>query len=362
MAWLTSLAGTYERNNMSIIRRWALAPLAASLLVTLAACSPADSGNTATDPDATGNGNGSGETTNVILQIDGSAVPYYAPLYVAQEEGYFAEEGLEVEFTYDQGSNIMQNVAAGNVDFGFPNGDSVINAYGNGVEVNVVHTTYQQGIGALLFSEEAGIESPADLAGKNVAVTDLGSPNYAQLQAMMREVDVPIEEVSVEVVGTGAIVQALVNGDVDAIVFSRLRYFSLQDQGFPVQQILSDEYLPSFGNVVVASKETVAEDPELVAGFVAALNRGIQYSIDNTADAVDMAIAEYADTFAGQEESITEVMEEVFVQNLWQSEFTDQHGFGYGDPQRWQDAVDAQVEAGIIPQSFPADEMVINDD
>lgn len=361
---------------MSQLRKWAMVPALAVLAVGLVGCDPSQGGNTDTDVEPTtgttdsaeptdeaGDGStaeGPADLTSVILQIDGSAVPYYAPLYVAQEEGYFAEEGLDVEFTYAQGSQIMQNVAAGNVDFGFPNGDSVINGYGNGVEVNVVHTTYQQGIGALLFSEEAGIESPADLVGKNVAVTDLGSPNYAQLQAMMDAEGLSIDDVNVQVVGTGAIVQALVAGDVDAIVFSRLRYFTLQEQGFPVAQILSDEFLPSFGNVVVTSKENVADNPEVVDGFVAALNRGIEYSIENTADAVALAIGSYADTFAGQEDSITEVMQEVFVKDLWQSEFTDANGLGYGDLDRWQSAIDAQVDSGIIPNSFPAEDMVIN--
>lgn len=337
--------------------RRAVPALVASIALSLAACSPADSGNTDTTVETEGE---TGGVTDVVIQIDGSAVPYYAPLYVAQEEGYFEEAGLNVEFTYAQGSNIMQNVAAGNVDFGFPNGDSVINAYGNGVEANVVHTTYQQGIGALLFSEESGIESPADLIGKSVAVTDLGSPNYAQLQAMMEAEGASVDDVDVQVVGTGAIVQALVNGDVDAIAFSRLRYFTLEEQGFPVGQILSDEYLPSFGNVVVASKQLVADDPEVVEGFTEALNKGIQFSIDDTAAAVDMSIAKYADTFAGQEESITTVMEEVFVQDLWQSEFTDEHGFGYGDVDRWNAAIQAQVDAEIIPEAFPAEDLVVN--
>jgi len=347
---------------MSTSRKWATLPVVAALALTLVACNPSESGNTDTDPDAADAETGaSGEMTDVVLQIDGSAVPYYAPLYVAQEEGYFADQGLNVEFTYAQGSAIMQNVAAGNVDFGFPNGDSVINGYGNGVEVNVVHTTYQQGIGALLFSEEAGIESPADLAGKSVAVTDLGSPNYAQLQAMLQEEGLTVDDVDVQIVGTGSIVQALVNGDVDAIIFSRLRYFTLQEQGFPVEQILSDEYLPSFGNVVVTSPDNVANNAEMVDGFVTALNEGIQYTIDNPADAVTMAITTYADTFAGQEESITQVIEEVFIQDLWQSEFTDEHGLGYGDIDRWQSAIDAQVEAEIIPESFAAEDMVINE-
>lgn len=331
-------------------------PLAAvagvATIASLAACSPADS--------LKSNSAASGELTSVTIQIDGAAVPYYAPLYEAVEQGYFEEAGLDVEFAYAEGSSILQNVAAGNVQFGFPNGDSVITAKANGVDVEVVHTTYQQGIGAVLFNEETSpITDPADLAGKKIAVTDLGSPNYIQLQAMLASADLTVDDVEIVTVGSGAIVSALQGGEVDAIAFSRLRYFALEAAGFPVGQLLSDGFLPSFGNVLVTSPSLREENPEAVAGFAEALDKGIQYVIDNTAESVERIIPKYSDSFAGQEESITKVITDVYIADLWQSEKTDEHGFGYGDLDRWQSAIDAQVDFGLIPESFDAKTLVV---
>ena len=84
------------------------------------------------------------ELKTVSFQLDGSAVPYYSPLYLAQENGYFAEEGLNVEFYYAAAADIVKNVAAGNVEFGFPNADAVVAARAQGIPVQVVHTTYQE--------------------------------------------------------------------------------------------------------------------------------------------------------------------------------------------------------------------------
>ena len=323
----------------------------ATMMVSLAACSPVDAAAPAPS---------NGELTKVTMQIDGAAVPYYAPLYEAVEQGYFEEEGLSVEFTYAEASSVLQNVAAGNVEFGFPNGDSVITAKSKGVDVEVVHTTYQQGIGAVLFNEETNpITKPADLKGKKIAVTDLGSPNYIQLQAMLTEAGLTLSDVEVVTVGSGAIVAALQNGEVDAISFSRLRYFALESAGFPVGQLLSDEFLPSFGNVLVSSPKFREQNPEVVAGFVAALDKGIQYVIDNTDEATANVIAKYADTFAGQEEQISTVLTNVFVADLWQSENTQEHGFGYGDLKRWQAAIDAQVSFGLIDEAFDAESLVV---
>ncbi len=301
--------------------------------------------------------------TDVTIQIDGTAVPYYAPLYAAVDQGFFAEQGLNVTFSYAEGATALQNVAAGNVEFGFPNGDSVVTARGKGVDIEVVHTTYQQGIGAVLFNAEtSGISSPADLAGKTVAVTDLGSPNYIQLQAMLKAVGLTTQDINLVTVGSGSIVSALQNGDVDAIAFSRLRYYALQSAGFPVGQILSDEYLPSFGNVLVASPHYVEEHRDVVRRFVAAFNEGIQYSIGHPDQSVADAIRNHASSFSGQEASVTEVVKSLFIPSLWQSPETDQHGLGYGDLERWQSAIDDQAANGLIPESYPAADLVVEPD
>ena len=69
----------------------------------------------------------------VTIQIDGAAVPYYLPMYVADHYGYFEEQGLEVEFLYANAADILNNIAVGNVQFGFPNGDGVIAAKASGL-------------------------------------------------------------------------------------------------------------------------------------------------------------------------------------------------------------------------------------
>ena len=272
-----------------------------------------------------------GDLKTVSIQIDGSAVPYYAPLYLAQENGYFAEEGLNVEFYYAAAADIVKNVAAGNVEFGFPNADAVVAAKAQGIPVKVAHTTYQEGLGAIIFGSDSGISTPADLKGKKVAVTSLGSANYFQLQAAMESAGLTIDDVQVEIVGTGAILTALTEGQVDAIVFSKLRTIELNNSGYAASEITCDQFLPSFGNVLVAGDKLVAEDlaccvtgvedPETVDGFCRALNKAIEYIIDgHVEEAVDMSIEKYAPTFAEKRDVVVQILNDVFVKTLWQSD------------------------------------------
>lgn len=296
----------------------------------------------------------------VTIQIDGAAVPYYLPLYVAQKEGYFKEQGLEVEFLYANAADILNNVAAGNVQFGFPNGDAVISARANGIPVKVVHSTYQRGIGAVLFKNASGIKSPADLVGKKVAVTSYGSPNYIQLQVMMSQAGKSIDDVKVEIVGTGAILDALKSDQVDAIVFSMLRYYALKAEGVDVGMIASDDFLPSHGNVLVTSDSYLASNPQQVKGFIAALDKALKHVVEGDVEKeVKMAIADYAPTFAPQEKVVTEIIKEVFIKTLWQSEDTKANGFGYGNIAGWQKTIDVAAEYKAIPETFPAADLVI---
>ena len=254
------------------------------------------------------------ELQKVSIQIDGAAVPYYSPVYIAKEKGYFKEQGLDVEFYYAAAAEIVKNAATGNVQFGFPNADSVILAKSQGIPVKVVNTTYQNGLGALIFQNLSGITEPEDLKGKKVGVTSFGSPNYIQLKVMMEKAGMSIDDVKVEIIGTGAIVNALVSGQVDAIMFSMLRTIELRNQGVDVGEIRSDEFLPSHGNVLVVGDKLLKENPELVTKFNIALNKGIQYIIDgNSKEAVNMSIEKYAPSFKGKEEVVTKILDEVFI-------------------------------------------------
>lgn len=296
----------------------------------------------------------------VTLQIDGAAVPFYAPIYVADEKGLFAKHGLKVNVIYAAAADILRNVAAGNVQFGFPNGDSVIAAKANGLPVKVIHTTYQRGIGATLFKASKGIKSFADLKGKTVAVTSLGSPNYLQLQAGLAKAGLKIEDVKVEVIATGAIVQALQADKVDAIVFSELRRYNLEADGEKVGMISSNDFLPSFGNVVVTGDAFLAAKPKVAKGFVAALDESLKWIIDGHVDeALAIAISKHAPTWKGQEPLLKKSFEGSFVPSIWQSALTKAKGLGAGDLKAWQTNIDDLVRYKTIDKGFNAADLVV---
>ncbi|WP_319515762.1 ABC transporter substrate-binding protein [uncultured Cohaesibacter sp.] len=304
---------------------------------------------------------GASAADKVVLQIDGNVVPFYAPLYAGVENGFFADQDIEVEFLYGGASDILTNIAAGNVDFGFPNGDAVVAAASNGLPIKVVHTTYQRGIGALLAKSESGIKTYADLKGKTVAVTSLGSPNYLQLQVGLAKAGLSVDDVKVEVVSSGAIVQTLQSDDVDAIIFSELRKYALEANGFDVTMILSNDFLPSFGNVLVTSAEKLADNPDLVKRMTNAVSASYQWVIDgHIDDALKISMDKYTPTWVDQTAMLSTAFKNTFVASVWQSDLTKEKGLGAADLAAWQNNIDILSEYGVISGSVKAADFVVD--
>lgn len=298
----------------------------------------------------------------VIFQIDGAAAPFYAPLYAGVEQGFFEKNGIEVEFIYAAAADILTNIAAGNVDFGFPNGDAVVAAAANGLPVKVVHTTYQRGIGALLAKEASGIKTYKDLKGKKIAVTSLASPNYLQLQVGLQQAGLTLDDVTVEVVATGAIVQSLQADQVDAIVFSELRKYNLEADGTKITMILSNDFLPSFGNVVVTSDKNLAENTDVVKRFTTAVTQSYEWVIDgHVPDALDIALEKYAPTWPKDQKPIlTTAFENTFVPSVWQSALTKEKGLGAADFSGWQKNADILAQHKVIDSAPKAEDFVVD--
>ncbi len=307
-------------------------------------------------------GSMAGKMTDVTIQIEGSAVPYYAPIFTAIENGYFAEEGLNVDYMFGNAADIAKNVAVGNVEFGFPNGEPVILAKSQGVPVKVVHSTLQHGLGATIFLKDSGIRKAADLKGKSVAITSLGSPNYVQLQVLLEDNGMSLEDIDLEIIGTEGIVPALVNKRVDAICFSMLRTFELKSQGVDVDEFRSDKFMPSFGNVVITGDAYLKGNADKVAGFKKALSKSMKYlsNPENMKKMVPVIIEKYTPTYSGKEDYISSILTSVYANYLWTSDAVKEHGFGYSDVSKWQSTADKMSAYELIKNPVNAEELVWN--
>jgi NitT/TauT family transport system substrate-binding protein len=159
------------------MNRWILV-IAAPLLVVLAGC---------------GGGAEEAESESglfrIVLQTDWYAQPEHGGFYQALANGYYAEEGLEVEIL-PGGPNALtsQKVAQGVAQFGIGRSDDVIISVGRQLPLVMVGALMQKDPQAIMFHNSSGITSVADLDGKAIMAT----PGSAFIRIMEQQYDIDV--------------------------------------------------------------------------------------------------------------------------------------------------------------------------
>lgn len=145
------------------------AALAAASVLLLAAC---------------GGGGGSKASDKGPASVKVSVIPIVdmAPIYLGNQQGFFAEQGLKLRIqTAQGGAAIVPAVVSGQVDFGFSNYTSLIIARSKGLPLKVVApgnaSTGVQGkdFGGVVVKAGSPIKTAKDLVGKRVAVNTLNT-------------------------------------------------------------------------------------------------------------------------------------------------------------------------------------------
>ncbi|MGR9051257.1 MAG: ABC transporter substrate-binding protein, partial [Gammaproteobacteria bacterium] len=112
---------------------------------------------------------------NVKLQLKWFHQFQFAGYYAAKEQGYYADEGLDVEIIERAaGINVLDNVVFGEADYGI--GDSGILAdYANGVPIKALAAIFQHNPLVFISKRSSGIISPYEMNGKRIMFDSSGS-------------------------------------------------------------------------------------------------------------------------------------------------------------------------------------------
>jgi len=200
----------------------------------------------------------------------------HLPLYVAQQEGLFADEGLEVTIlTPSSTTDAMKLAASGNVDIAVSYEPQVIIGASAGLRIRVIGRLVEHPLSVLLFMKGKGIEVPSDLEGKKIGYTVPG------MMDVLMEAFAKINGIKAyEPINVGfAIVQSLVAGKVDAIMgpYKNYETVELEEKGYQAGYFELNEWgIPDYDELVFISGErTAKERTEVLKGFARAINRAI---------------------------------------------------------------------------------------
>jgi len=200
----------------------------------------------------------------------------HLPLYVAQQDGLFSEEGLDVTIlTPSSTTDALKLVASNNVDIAVSYEPQVIIGASAGLPFRVVGRLVERPLSVLLFLEGKGIKKPEDLEGATVGYTVPGMMDV--LMEAFAGIN-GIQEYTPVNVGF-AIVQSLVSGKVDAVMgpYKNYETIELEEKGYKTGYFeLGDWGIPDYDELVFISGKQVPEDKQsAIAGFIRAIDRAI---------------------------------------------------------------------------------------
>jgi NitT/TauT family transport system substrate-binding protein len=222
----------------------------------------------------------SAEATKVIIGMDAPTLSDL-PLSLALKKDFFKPEGLNVlPVLFRSGPTAMQALVSDSIQFstGFGTGTRAAMA---GAPVKGIVGFNNKPAFILYGRRESGIRSIADIKGKKIAVTGVGSTTDYAARAILTNHHVdPDKEVSILAVGSESVFAALQKGAVDAAILWAPGFAIAEKLGMVRLQSLADIMeLPGSG--VVVSDQLIKENPLLIKKFLRGTIKGFHYVHDS---------------------------------------------------------------------------------
>jgi putative hydroxymethylpyrimidine transport system substrate-binding protein len=276
-----------------------------------------------------------------------------AGTFAAIDQGYFKEQGIEVELISPViPPDGMKLVASGGADFATAHSTDVLTARDTGLPIVSVATTHQYGTAGVMIPSDAGFSDLKGLEGKDVGVT--GIPfNRTMLEYMLTQNGVDLSKVNIVTVGFVPIPLLLsqrINALGDAITWSEPAAYNVQiskdatDKSTYKYYAFYENGVPryyTFG--IVTSESKLASDPDMVRKFLAAWQKGLDYMVKNQAAAADGVLNKHPEI--NRPEAVANLAE---ISRIAVSPETEANGIGWQDPAVWAAQAKFMEEQGLI--------------
>lgn len=323
----------------------------------LAACQEQSPGGTT---DGEGNGDaGAGELVDIDIMLDWYPNAVHSYLYVAQEKGYFADEGLNVNIRFPANpTDPIQLAATGDITLGITYQPDVIMARARGIEVKSVAAIVRSPLNHIIYMDDEAITSPSDLVGKKVGWP--GIPvNEPLLKTMVEADGGDFNEVEMIDVGF-ELGSSIISGRVDAVIGAYINHEVpvLQHKGYDVHYFNPIDYgVPSFYElVIVTNDKNWAEQEDAIRAFWRAATRAHEDVKNNPTAGLDTL-------FAHQDQANFPLIREVEEQSLdilLEKMEAPNEAFGSQYVESWEETIQWLLDAGLIEEEPSIDDIFVN--
>lgn len=284
-----------------------------------------------------------------------SVLPAFAPFMLAKAKGYYAAEGLDVEFVVGKGgADVAKQVGAGNADMGGGIGDTSVIVRPNGVPVKTVAVLGGRALTQLVTRADAGIRSPADLKGKTIAVMAYQDTTYYALLGALAAFKLTKDDVNAQAVGPAGVSKLLISGDAQAAAAVPEWGAAVEDAGVAINWISVDQYFPGMAQAIIASDATIAKKPQAVRGFVRATLKALAEIMKDPKAAAQAYVAAVPQ-HAGKEAAMTKILG-LYAERVYPGQAV----LGEMDEARLVKLQDFYVQQGIVRTKTPIADLYTN--
>ena len=316
--------------------------LAAACIVTLSGCGS----QTSTE-----------ETKEVTLVLDYVPNTNHTGIYVAQNKGYFEEEGLKVNIIEPGDNNTSAAlVAAGKGQFGISYQEDVTYALTaeEPMPIKAIATIIQHNTSGFVTLKDSGITSPKDFEGTTYAGWQSLSEE-AVIKAVMNNAGADFDKLTM--VGADGSGLSQLNSGIDILwEFKGWAIIKAEMEGMEFNYMplnTLDERLDYYTPVVITNNDMIENDPETVQKFMNAVKKGYEFAIDNPDEAAEI-LHEYIPDYD------LDFLKE--SQAYLSAEYAkDADSWGVMKDSVWDGYTDFMYENGLISKKITAGEQYTNE-
>jgi NitT/TauT family transport system substrate-binding protein len=257
----------------------------------------------------------------------------FAPLYVADAKGYFAEAGVDVVFEYGDENIGVERLATGDLQFAVLSGEQVVLARGRDFPLVYTFEWYQRFAVGVVAPVDANITAPADMAGKVIGIPGRFGASWLGFSALLHAADLTESDLAeIKPIGFAA-TEVLCAGQADgAVVYISNEPEQIRAACSEVDIIPIADYADLVANGLVTNEYTVAKEPALVRGMVSAFARGLADTLADPDEAYTLS-RDYVETLDADDPIQQKVLENSLA--LWDATALGGAQLGYTDPASW---------------------------
>lgn len=280
---------------------------------------------------------------------------FYAPMYVAIQEGYFQEEGIDLTLVTGFGADkTMTAVLSGEAEIGFMGPETTVYTYNEGAQdyvVNFAQLTQRAG-NFLVAREEMPDFTWSDLKGKEVLGGRKGGMPEMIFEYILRQNNLdPATDLTIDQsIDFGSTAAAFSGGKGDfSVEFEPgATSLELEGNGYVIASLGVDSgYVPY--TAFSAKADYMKQHPEIIQKFTNALQKGLDYTKSHTPEEIAKAIApQFKETDA---KTLTAIVTRYYEQDTWKENLIFEEN-------SYQLLLDVLSDAGELTDTPPYRELV----